>query len=155
ALSTSGTFTYAPSTNFNGTDSFTFKANDGTADSPFATVSINVAHVNQPPLVKAVPSTISVQYSDSIPPVTVTAADVDSSGSNLAASLFWSTNGGALVPGLPSGLTLTPAVTNANSRTWTLSGQVQLAPGTYSLRVAGKDDQGASNIVDVPLLVAP
>src|SRR5262249_57748500 len=29
-----------------------------------------------------------------------------------------------------------------------------LAPATYSIRVTGKDDQGASNNIDVPLLVA-
>lgn len=34
--------TYNPKTNFNGGDSFTFKANDGEADSNTATVAINV-----------------------------------------------------------------------------------------------------------------
>jgi hypothetical protein len=34
--------TYTPATNYNGADSFTFKANDGTVDSNTATVSITV-----------------------------------------------------------------------------------------------------------------
>lgn len=38
--------TYTPSTNFNGTDSFTFKANDGTDDSNVSTVTIPVADDN-------------------------------------------------------------------------------------------------------------
>lgn len=41
--------TYSPSTNYNGPDSFTFKANDGLADSNVATVNITVNPVNDPP----------------------------------------------------------------------------------------------------------
>ena len=41
-----GSFTYTPAANFNGTDSFTYKANDGTADSNVATVTITVTAVN-------------------------------------------------------------------------------------------------------------
>jgi len=42
--------TYAPTENYNGSDSFTFKANDGTVDSDPATVSITVTSVNDPPV---------------------------------------------------------------------------------------------------------
>ncbi|HEX6027250.1 MAG TPA: hypothetical protein VFZ00_34945, partial [Solirubrobacter sp.] len=38
-----------PAANYNGPDSFTFKANDGAADSNVATVSITVRPVNDPP----------------------------------------------------------------------------------------------------------
>ena len=41
--------TYTPTTYYNGPDSFTFKANDGIADSNTATVSITVNAVNQTP----------------------------------------------------------------------------------------------------------
>src|SRR5205085_2689599 len=44
-----GTFSYAPAANFNGRDSFTYKANDGTLDSNVATVSITVGAVNDAP----------------------------------------------------------------------------------------------------------
>ena len=40
--------TYTPDLNFNGTDSFTFVADDGSADSAPATVSITVVAVNDP-----------------------------------------------------------------------------------------------------------
>ena len=33
ALNADGSFTYTPALNYNGTDSFTYKANDGTVDS--------------------------------------------------------------------------------------------------------------------------
>jgi hypothetical protein len=41
--------TYTPSANYNGADSFTFKANDGTLNSNVATVSITVNPVNDAP----------------------------------------------------------------------------------------------------------
>ena len=41
--------TYTPTANYNGVDEFTFKANDGTADSAPATVSISIAPVNDQP----------------------------------------------------------------------------------------------------------
>ena len=37
-----GSFSYTPASNFNGSDSFTYKASDGTAEGNVATVSINV-----------------------------------------------------------------------------------------------------------------
>jgi hypothetical protein len=41
--------TYTPNANFNGSDSFTFKANDGTVDSNVATFNITVTEVNDAP----------------------------------------------------------------------------------------------------------
>ena len=41
---------YTPAANYHGPDSFTFKANDGTADSNVATVSITVTPVNDAPV---------------------------------------------------------------------------------------------------------
>ncbi|MRS04586.1 tandem-95 repeat protein, partial [bacterium] len=43
-------FTYRPNANFNGSDSFTFKVNDGQSDSNVASVSIMVNSVNDAPL---------------------------------------------------------------------------------------------------------
>ncbi|MEK7633717.1 MAG: Ig-like domain-containing protein [Patescibacteria group bacterium] len=42
--------TYTPSANYNGSDSFTFKVNDGVLDSDTATVSITITAVNDPPV---------------------------------------------------------------------------------------------------------
>jgi len=66
--------TYTPATNYNGADSFTFKANDGTVDSNTATVSITVTPVNDAPVASdqstATPEDILVD-------VTLSATDVD------------------------------------------------------------------------------
>src|SRR5439155_15347512 len=50
SLNANGSFTYTPTANFNGTDSFTYKANDGALDSNVATVVIAVAAVNDAPV---------------------------------------------------------------------------------------------------------
>src|SRR5207253_2681308 len=47
------TVTYTPAANYNGPDSFTFKANDGTHNSNVATVRITVTPVNDPPVANA------------------------------------------------------------------------------------------------------
>src|SRR5207244_287727 len=49
-LNANGSFTYTPAANYNGLDSFTYKANDGAADSNVATVTITVNPVNDPPV---------------------------------------------------------------------------------------------------------
>jgi VCBS repeat-containing protein len=52
-LNADGSFTYTPNADFNGSDSFTYKANDGALDSNLATVTIAVAPVNDPPVADA------------------------------------------------------------------------------------------------------
>ena len=42
--------TYTPDAHFNGSDTFTYRANDGTADSNVATVTVTVRPVNDPPV---------------------------------------------------------------------------------------------------------
>jgi VCBS repeat-containing protein len=50
-LNANGAFTYTPAANFNGTDSFTYRASDGTTNSNLATVTQTVTPVNDPPTV--------------------------------------------------------------------------------------------------------
>ena len=49
-LNSNGSYSYVPATNFYGTDSFTFKANDGQLDSNVATLTFTVQHLNQAPV---------------------------------------------------------------------------------------------------------
>ncbi|WP_376690798.1 tandem-95 repeat protein [Wenzhouxiangella sp. EGI_FJ10409] len=48
-LNADGSFSYTPAADFNGTDSFTYHANDGSADSATVTVTITVNAVNDAP----------------------------------------------------------------------------------------------------------
>jgi VCBS repeat-containing protein len=60
-LNADGTFTYTPNANFNGTDSFTYVANDGLANSAPATVTISVVPVTDSPV--AIDDVVSVNES--------------------------------------------------------------------------------------------
>src|SRR5262249_11674707 len=76
------TVSYQPAANYNGSDSFTFKANDGELDSNVATATITVTPVNDAPV--AVDSSYGgVQDSPLVvgaPGVLVNAADADGDG---------------------------------------------------------------------------
>ena len=68
------TVVYTPSDNFNGIDTFTYKANDGVADSNTATVTINVNPVNDAPVISDVTKTTD---EDTAVEITLSGSDVD------------------------------------------------------------------------------
>jgi hypothetical protein len=53
-LNPNGSFTYIPNANFNGSDSFTYRANDGSLQSGVVTVTIGVAAADDEPVATAV-----------------------------------------------------------------------------------------------------
>ena len=75
---TGATRNYTPNANYNGADSFTFKANDGTADSNTATVSITVNAVDDNPV--AVNDNKTVAEDDPATTIDVRANDTDVDG---------------------------------------------------------------------------
>src|SRR5262249_42227890 len=83
-LNPDGSFTYTPNADYNGPDSFTYKANDGAADSNVATVSIDVAPVNDPP---AAQNDTSATNEDMPVSGNVLANDNDIDGNTLSAML--------------------------------------------------------------------
>jgi uncharacterized protein (TIGR03437 family) len=66
---------YTPASNFNGTDSFTFKVSNGSAESAAATVFIAVTPVNDAPVLN-VPTLLTVSAGETLNLV-VTATDID------------------------------------------------------------------------------
>src|SRR3989442_2505784 len=65
--------TYTPAANYNGADSFTYKANDGRVDSAVATVSLTITAVNDAPVANAQAATTP---EDTAKAITLTASDV-------------------------------------------------------------------------------
>src|SRR5207247_2097496 len=75
-LNANGGFTYTPAADYNGTDSFTYKANDGELDSSLTTVSITVVAVNDAP----VATNQSVATAEDTPAaITLSGTDVENS----------------------------------------------------------------------------
>jgi VCBS repeat-containing protein len=54
---TTGAFTYTPNLDANGSDGFTFKANDSAVDSNTATVTVTINPLNDPPTISGAPNT--------------------------------------------------------------------------------------------------
>jgi len=103
-----GNVNYLPNPNFNGSDSFTFKANDGEADSIVGTVSITIAAVNDSP------SASDDSYSTPAnTPLVVTAPgvlanDTDIEGDVLSAVLVTNVSSGTLSLAMDGSFTYTP-----------------------------------------------
>ena len=126
--------TYTPNANFNGTDSFTYKVNDGTVDSNIATVTITVTPVNDAPVAQNVDATTP---EDTAVDVTLVGTDID--GDTLTyAVVDQPTNGTLTIVGNVA--TYTP---NAN---W---------HGTDSFTYKVNDDTLDSNIATVTITVTP
>jgi hypothetical protein len=80
--SCTATVTYTPAANYNGPDSFTFTANDGTLTSTPATVTLSVTAVNDAPTASAQSVTVSKNVAKVI---TLSGADIDSASLTFAA----------------------------------------------------------------------
>jgi VCBS repeat-containing protein len=102
-LNANGSFVYTPSANYNGADSFTYKANDGTASSTVATVTITVTGVNDAPVANSMATSLN---EDSSKAITLTATDVD--GNPLTYSIVTMPAHGTLT-GKPPSMTYVPA----------------------------------------------
>jgi VCBS repeat-containing protein len=85
-LNANGSFSYTPNANYNGSDSFSYVANDGALDSNLATVSLTIIPVNDPPTLASA-STFSAPEGAPVA-VTIAANDVDGD------SVSWAISGG-------------------------------------------------------------
>jgi hypothetical protein len=83
--------TYSPALNYNGTDSFTFKASDGSADSNLATLDLTINAVNDNPTVASDSVSVTANEGDTAPN-TGTVSDVDGDTVALSASVGTVTN---------------------------------------------------------------
>ena len=129
--------TYTPSANYNGPDSFTFRANDGALNSNVGTVSITVTAVNDAPV--AQPQSV-VLDEDTPKAVTLIAADVE--GAALTYAIVSAPAHGAL-SGTPPALTYTPSpnYNGADSFTFVASdGSLQSNLATVSITVTPVDE---------------
>jgi len=83
SLAANGSFVYTPSANYNGADSFTYKASDGSLQSAATTVNLTVTAVNDAPVVVADAVTAVAGSALSISTATLLANDKDVDGDTL------------------------------------------------------------------------
>ncbi len=125
---------YTPTVDYNGADSFTFKANDGTTDSNIATVLISVLPVNDAPIAD---NQLVTTLEDEAKDILLTASDTD--GNVLGYLVLTQPTHGTLT-GTGSNLTYTP---------------LQNYFGGDSFTFSASDGFTDSNIATVSLLVTP
>ncbi len=130
-----GAYTYTPVGNYNGSDSFTFKVNDGTVDSAVATVSITVAAVNDAPV-----GTMATIATDEDTAATGTLSGTDIDGNTLTfAKVADPSHGTVSINATTGAYTYTPAGNYNGSDSFTFKvndGTVDSAVATVSINVA-------------------
>jgi large repetitive protein len=148
-LNPDGSFTYTPAADFSGTDSFTFQASDGSADSNTATVTINVTPVNDGPVASADGYTTAEDASLTIPAQGVLANDADADADALTAVLVSYPAHGTLILNADGSFTYTPAADFNGSDSFAYratDGSVDSAAVTVTITV--------SPVSDAPVAVA-
>ncbi len=145
ALTADGSFVYTPDPGYNGLDSFTYHANDGTADSNTVTVSLTVVpptliSIAVTPVNRTVAASRTRQY-------TATGTYSDASTANLTGSVTWASDHSAatidaagLVTGIAEGTATISATLGLVSGSTELT--VTAAPAT-SIELAGVGPGGA------------
>ncbi|MDO8727172.1 MAG: Ig-like domain-containing protein [Candidatus Methanoperedens sp.] len=103
-----GVFTYTPNSNYNGPDSFTYMANDGTANSNVATVSIIVTPVNDPPVAVVDSYTTNENTVLNVAANGVLTNDNDADGNPLTAIKMSDPSHGSLILNSNGSFTYTP-----------------------------------------------
>ena len=134
--------TYTPDANYHGSDSFTFKANDGTVDSAAATVSIAIASVNDAPTAEA--QNVGTDE-DTAVGITLIGDDVD--GDTLSYTVISNPAHGTLTGTAPD-LTYTPDANYHGSDSFAFKvndGTVDSATATVSITIASVNDAPKAN----------
>ena len=152
ALNSDGSFTYAPDTDFNGTDGFTYVANDGLVDSDPATVTLTVNPANDVPIATAVDLTPTAQdagtedtnFTFAASALLAGASDVDGDSLTVASVALVDGNTGTLSDDGAGTYTFTPTANfaaNDIALTYTVSdGNGGTASGTATFNIIAVAD---------------
>ncbi len=118
-LNADGSFTYSPNADWNGTDSFTYKANDGALDSAVATVTIEVHAVNDAPTTSGI-ADVNAWEGDTVNIDLYAAfADVEDADASLTYSVSANSNPTLVATAIDAG-TLTLTFTGGGSASLTV-----------------------------------
>ncbi|MFA6173474.1 MAG: Ig-like domain-containing protein [Kiritimatiellales bacterium] len=130
--------TYTPAANYNGPDSFTFNAYDGSVTGNTATVSITVTPVNDPPVAQNQSVTNVVE--DTAKLITLVATDVETNALTYA---IVSAPAHGVLTGIAPSVTYTPAINYYGADSFTFKandGFTDSVPATVSITVTPVND---------------
>jgi len=137
-LNADGSFTYTPNPDFNGTDTFTYHANDGLSDSNAATVSITVDAVNDVPSFTVGPDETVLEGAgaQTVNPwaTGISPGPADESGQTVSFNVTGNTD--------PALFSAGPAVSAAGVLTYTPAAD---ASGSATITLTLADDGGTAN----------
>jgi VCBS repeat-containing protein len=159
AFNANGSFKYVPSPNYNGLDSFTYKASDGSLDSGVATVTITVSPVNDAPVVVDDSYNVNEDTSLTVEAPGVLGNDTDVDGDALAAVLVSGPAHGTLTLSTNGSFVYLPATHYTGIDTFTYQagdGQAQSDPATVTITVMpvsialNISDAGADATIECP-----
>ncbi|MBW4522702.1 MAG: tandem-95 repeat protein, partial [Scytolyngbya sp. HA4215-MV1] len=142
-LNSNGTFLYTPSANFYGTDTFTYRAFDGSVSSNVAIVTLTVNPVNDAPV--ALSDTYSTDEDTplTIPVSGVLSNDIDVDGNPLTANLVNGPSNGSLTLNSNGSFVYTPSANFNGTDTFTyraFDGTVYSNPVTVAITVNPVND---------------
>jgi VCBS repeat-containing protein len=143
SLNADGSFAYTPAANYNGTDSFTYVANDGSADSASATVTLNVNAVNDAPTARADSYSTDEDTALTVGAPGVLGNDTDVDGDALSARLVSGPAHGTLTLNADGSFTYTPASNYNGSDAFTYranDGAADSVVATVTLTVTAVND---------------
>jgi len=150
ALAPDGSLTYTPNANYHGTDSFTYRANDGSVDSSPTTVTLTVNSVNDGPTGSADTATTTAGQSVALAAAMLLANDTDADGDTLAiAGVNGAIHGTASFDAITNEVTFTPDVgyTGPASFTYTISdGNGGTAEATVNVTVNAAEPTNAAPV---------
>ena len=148
-LNADGGLRYTPSANYNGADSFTYKANDGTVDGNVTTVAIGITPVNDAPVAVNDGYTLNEDTTLTVAAANgVLANDTDVENDPLTAALVSGPVHGTLTLNADGGLSYTPDANynGADSFTYrTSDGALTSATATVALTIAAVNDAPVIN----------
>ncbi len=143
---TAPNLTYTPDLNFNGQDSFTFKVNDGSADSTEARVSITVEPVQDAPVANAQAVTTA---EDSAVAITLSGSDADNDP--ISYTLLSTPSHGTLIGTAPN-LTYTPDLNFNGQDSFTFKvndGNDDSVAATVSISITASADVPVADVQSV------
>jgi len=162
-LNGDGSLSYTPNPNYNGPDSFTYSASDGTATSSPATVSLTVTAVNDAPVANSDSYSTPENTPLTIAAPGVLANDSDVEGSALTAALGSGPSHGSVTFNAGGSFSYTPTsgYSGPDSFTYTVSdGSLTSAAATVNISISAVNDAPSAvadsytTAEDTPLTVA-